>query len=292
MLSYHSEFFIKIYLCIALLLLIPTNTQPQGEFVGIEGELPVLSSGLILDFSFAEHILYDSFYIEENMSVVDSEDNSNMVDYEEDLSWIDMTTMEELVIEPEEFASKYEEALGKNSDVVGWIPIPDSHVDYPILYRDNDNTFYLSHNSLGNKAAAGGIFLDSSSNGMMGTELSPTDGVTFLQGHSMKNGTIFGDLLEYKDQDFFDGHQMVYMYAPETGLVEYRIFSVILINAATEGVKVAFNSMIERLGHYNEIVGRSMVDISENINLLDVLVLGTCSYEGDNTRCLVYASRV
>lgn len=74
-----------------------------------------------------------------------------------------------------------------NPDVVAWIRIPDTKIDYPIL-QGQDNDFYLDHNWKGEGQIAGSVFLEYTN------EPDLTDYNSILYGHNMANGTIFHDL--------------------------------------------------------------------------------------------------
>ena len=89
------------------------------------------------------------------------------------------------------------EALAQiNPDVVGWITIPDTNIDYPIV-QSQDNDTYLRKSFEGESTAAGSIFLDFESQ-------SDMEGYNnIIYGHHMKNGSMFKDVVEYKDEQYF-----------------------------------------------------------------------------------------
>jgi len=95
-----------------------------------------------------------------------------------------------------------------NEDVVGWIHIPDTQVNYPILQGD-DNDDYLYHLLTGEYNSSGSIFLDAEVASDFSGQNSP------IYGHNMKNGTMFKDITGYKKQDFFDAHPTAMLMTPE-----------------------------------------------------------------------------
>jgi len=94
-----------------------------------------------------------------------------------------------------------------NPDVVGWIIVPDTNINYPIV-QGADNEHYLRHLFDSSYSGAGAIFVDYAG--------SPTlDGKNnIIYGHNMFDGTMFSDIHLYTNQDFFDGHRVVYLCTP------------------------------------------------------------------------------
>jgi len=85
-----------------------------------------------------------------------------------------------------------------NSDIVGWIRIPDTDIDYPIL-QGSDNDYYLSRNYLGEFAVAGSIFLDYRND--FG------DDFLIIYGHRMSYGGMFTSIAKFQDEQFFKEHE-------------------------------------------------------------------------------------
>lgn len=133
------------------------------------------------------------------------------------------TAVESFVTEETEpslpFSKKVDfEALQKtNPEVVGWICIPNTAVNYPVLYTNN-NQYYLKHTYNRAYSDFGSIFI--------AAECSP-DGCqkhTIVYGHNTKNGSMFGSLKKYKDASFFRNHPYIYILQPNR-LLEYRVVS-------------------------------------------------------------------
>ena len=100
------------------------------------------------------------------------------------------------------------DALKKiNPDVVSWITIPGTNIDYPLL-QGKDNNQYLHKDMEGRDSAAGAIFLDH------GDKADLSSRHNIIYGHHMKNGTMFKDIVKYKDQQYFDDHQDIILSYP------------------------------------------------------------------------------
>lgn len=100
-----------------------------------------------------------------------------------------------------EILEEYQQFYAANPDFVGWIRIAGTPVDCPVLQNKETPEYYLSHNFLKEEQRSGSVFLD----GLANTH--PMDDNVILYGHNMKDGTVFGSLKKYKDQDFYQEHR-------------------------------------------------------------------------------------
>lgn len=122
---------------------------------------------------------------------------------------------------------QYEKMYKQNNDMVGWLTIEDTNVNYPVLQNIEDDSYYLTHNFLKEDSIDGGLFVDGE------TKLSPLDKNIVIYGHNMKSGTMFGQLKNYKDYNYFANHQTFSfdtLYQKQT----YQIVAVFVIDVASE----------------------------------------------------------
>jgi len=94
----------------------------------------------------------------------------------------------------------FEELLAENNDVVGWITIDDTKIDYPIV-QGKDNETYLNRNFFHEETRAGSIFMD-----YRNDVKSDENKNMIIYGHRMKDGTMFQQLTKYLDQTFVEEH--------------------------------------------------------------------------------------
>lgn len=106
----------------------------------------------------------------------------------------------------------------EHPDIYAWISIPDTGVNYPIVQSATDDNFYLRRDLDGAYSVYGSIYTQS----MNATDFS--DPVTVVYGHNTENGTMFGDLLKFRDPDFFAAHEELYIYLPGH-ILTYRIIA-------------------------------------------------------------------
>ena len=112
---------------------------------------------------------------------------------------------------------KYKEL---NPDVVGYIYIPDSVIDYPILQKEGSDDYYLKHNFDQKKGYPGCISIEKYANPCL------NDKVSTIYGHNMHNGTMFGSLHRmYRDFDYFKAHEYFYIYTEES-VRKYRFICI------------------------------------------------------------------
>lgn len=112
------------------------------------------------------------------------------------------------------FTVDWEGLRAINPDVVGWVYIPGTEVNYPIVWKEGDDEYYLYHNfgdnSVGDFGAEYGAISLSSAN-------SPTwtDQLNFVSGHHMRNGTMFALIGEMTDSAVFNDHRTIFVLTPE-----------------------------------------------------------------------------
>lgn len=104
-----------------------------------------------------------------------------------------------------------------NSDIYAWIEIPGTVVNYPILQSETDNAYYLNHTVEGKKSAYGSIYTEDYNSKDF------SDFTTVVYGHNMKNGTMFGQLKKFRDNNFFEKNRYIFVYTPGR-ILKYEIF--------------------------------------------------------------------
>ena len=177
----------------------------------------------------------------------------------------------------------FAELLRYNPDTVGYLTIGEI-VDLPVVQRENDNEYYLTHAYSGEEAREGALFLDGAN------RLS--DENLIIYGHNMRNGTMFGELSSFGKREFLLKNALVR-------------FDTLYENALYVPFAMFEASMDEDDGHYfdvRQIVfdetsfelfvlklrGRSVFDVPVAVAYGDqLLTLVTCSYNDDDGRYIV-----
>lgn len=171
-----------------------------------------------------------------------------------------------------------------NPDVVGWIKIEGTTIDYPIVRTDNNET-YLVTDFEGNKSAAGAIFLDYES------EPDFSGRHNILYGHHMKNGSMFKDIIKYKEETFFKEHQDIVIYTPER---EYHLRPVTAFYTDSSPIrrKTVFESEESFQAYVKEMTKGSPFLQMPGEPVKQLWSFVTCSYEFQDARTILYACEV
>lgn len=157
-----------------------------------------------------------------------------------------------------------------NEDIVGWIEIEGTNINYPIL-KDKNN-FYLKHSFNGEYNSSGSIFT---------TNLNPfEDDETIIYGHNMKNGSMFSELGKYMNADFLKSHQKFKIYLQGKNY-EATIFSAYSISIDDENKNIKVLDFDERIDYY-KTASRNKVEFNEEVS--KIVKLSTCSYENAKYR--------
>ena len=111
-----------------------------------------------------------------------------------------------------EETKSFEDFRAMNNDVIGWLTIYDTTIDYPVLRSPNSNDDYLSKNAEGDWEGSGSLFLDHNN------KADFSDFNTIIFGHHMAGPAMFGELDEFLNKDFFDKHEYANLYYSDGGL--------------------------------------------------------------------------
>lgn len=187
--------------------------------------------------------------------------------------------------EPEQNGRNLEELFSMNSDCIGWLCIPGTAVDYPVMHTPENPQKYLRKNFYGEYSQSGVPFLD-------GRCDADSDNLT-LYGHNMKNGTMFSNLRYYTDPAFCDEHRTMELETAD-GLKLYELFAVLKTDNADEWYNFITTEGKESFDeHIGSIKARSLYqpDITPEYGQ-QILSLSTCYGSSKNGRLLVIAVQV
>ncbi len=186
-----------------------------------------------------------------------------------------------------------------NEDYIGYLEVGGCDIYEPIMQGD-DNDYYLDHNYYGGTNKAGTVFLDYRCT-VSEEYISPN--IVFY-GHNQEDGTMFGNLKEYKQNVEFYQENPIVKFSPEFETGEYVIYGYFITHVKPEqdskgevfhyhdyietlNDEETFNWYIEEVQKRNQIV--SPVDVQYGDKLL---CLSTCSNEFSDSRFVVFARRL
>lgn len=146
-----------------------------------------------------------------------------------------------------------------NPDVVGWIYVPGTEINYPIAWREGDDDYYLKHNFNGVSSAEfgaeyGSIMLS----GVNSSDFS--DEVNIIYGHNMANGSMFAQLAKFHDADAFNSYRLMYLLTPQ-GNYLLRSFAVVHVpGSSTDIIIPNFESGEDRVAYMQDKIDGSIVE--------------------------------
>ena len=180
-----------------------------------------------------------------------------------------------------------------NSDVVGWINISNTLIDYPVV-QTKDNSYYLRHNINKEYNYSGCPFLD-----YRNSVKPDSDTRNFIiYGHHRRNGTMFAQLKKYNDVDFYKENPVI-RFDTIYNRSEWIIFSNFRATTTWASgtpfnyIQTDFKDDAEFLKFVDELKKRSLITTPVDVRADDkILLLSTCSYEKSHWRMVIAARRV
>ena len=168
----------------------------------------------------------------------------------------------------------------ENPDVIGWLYYEGTAISYPVL-QDDDNKYYIDHTYKGEKNSAGSIFLDAWNDGDF------KDRNTFIYGHNMRNGTMFGSLKNVRNEDTVKKYPFFWIFTEE-GWNKYEIFSHHEAETADRSFTIHFQKKSEYASFLNDLKEKSEKKIDVKTDAADrIVTLSTCTSDG-SVRFLVH----
>ena len=185
---------------------------------------------------------------------------------------------------------KYWQLYQRNNDFCGWLTIPETVVDYPVMHRTEDNDFYLSHNFDKEADVNGLLVLDKR------CRADGEEDHLLIHGHNMKSGFMFGALKNYKDPAYSEKHPVI-LYDSLFNTRQYEIFAVFLSSTNLADTQdfhyydyIQIDSEEAFDAYVSSVKQQSLYPIDVDVEYGDdLLTLSTCDYTKDNGRLVIVA---
>lgn len=187
---------------------------------------------------------------------------------------------------------EYRELYSRNNDMIGWVSIDGTNINYPVMFTPNDPEYYLHRDFEKNYLKSGLPFLDG------GTVLGKSSNY-IIYGHNMTDGTAFSDLQKYCDENFYKQHKIIHfntLYSKN----DYEIIGVMLSKVYNQSDNVfkyyTFNFPADEKQYADfveQVIEHSMYDTGVSSEPGEQLItLSTCSYHTKDGRLAVVAKQV
>lgn len=236
---------------------------------------------LILEVLFAGIFIFSAYKI----ITINNESDKSTAYYEQIRSIHDKEVEkgEESKVKVNPYEDTLKELKQVNDDVLGWVKIKDTEVDYPIV-AGVDNVFYLKHLIDKTYNEYGAIFMD------MRNSADFSDKHTVIYGHNALNGTMFGSLKNYKDEAYFKEHPQIIIYQEDQILI-YEVFGYGEIKVTSDIYRFEFEDDQTFLNFSEDLCRQLNTDT--NLSIDDkILTLSTCTDFNDAKRFIVSAKLV
>lgn len=187
---------------------------------------------------------------------------------------------------PAGIQDKYKLLYAQNQDFVGWINIPNTSIDMPV-YQCSNNEYYLKHDSYDTYTKYGTLFLDKDNNPVNLTRN------TTIYGHNFDNKSIFDELHNYQDPEFFKQSPVIEFNTLYKDY-KWKVIAAFHTNGSSEGDNgYLFYYIASEFGNnsfmkfYDELQQRSYIHTGVDVQPTDkVLTLSTCTYFFDRNGSL------
>lgn len=187
---------------------------------------------------------------------------------------------------------KLEKIKNKNKEVIGWIQIKDTTINYPLLQTMN-NEYYLTHNYQNEKSKYGSIFLKAE------CDLLDNNSNLIIYGHNTDDKQMFYPLLHYTDKSYYENHKTIQI-TTEQNENNYSIIAVFRSRVFYEDEKNVFKyynyTNFKDEKEYNEFIQNckdiQFYDTGVSAQYGEQLItLVTCEYSQKNGRLVVVAKK-
>lgn len=272
------------------------NLFKQLNFVALKYICFVIIIGAI---SFAGIDYYNNLKNENNINDANETINNILenLEYDEtlenpDIEYIDTVENEEtnnttIDNEPSSYYTKYNQLFDElskiNPDVVGWIKVNNTKIDYPVV-QSTDNKYYLKRDFNKKSNSMGWIYMDYRNN------IYNLSNNTIIMGHNIKAGLMFGTLRYATNESWYTNPEnQIITFNTKIKNMKWKIFSVYSIPVTNDYLYANFGDLDEFKTFADKLKARSIYDFKVEVNKDDhILTLNTCG-PTSATRVVVHA---
>lgn len=174
------------------------------------------------------------------------------------------------------------ELYRQNSDLVGWVRVEDTNINYPVMQTVDNPNFYLKHGFDKGYTDYGCPYVQEDCDVQ-----APSDNIV-IYGHNMKNGSMFGTLSHYQDQALWEASPYFYLYVPGK-VLKYQIFSCYAGYVGSEAYTYAFPEEADFQAFLKQIRSYAGYDTGVEVVETDrVVTLSTCVSSRRDYRYIVH----
>jgi len=193
------------------------------------------------------------------------------------------------VSEGEDVLAKYKELYLQNEDMVGWISISGTSINYPVMQTKDEPNYYLKHNFEKQYSDLGTPYIQEN------CDLLTSDNL-IIYGHHISGNRMFGALEDYKSKSFYEEHKTI-QFDTLTEQAEYKIVAVFkTVACSSSGYRYYDFVDAENEEEFNAYIETckelALYDTGVTADYGDRLItLSTCEYSATNGRLVVVAKK-
>lgn len=176
----------------------------------------------------------------------------------------------------DELTAQVQRLSAEHSNSVAWLYVPDTNIDYPIMQSD-DNDYYAHRATDGSYLYEGSLFMDYRCSSNF------SDFNSVIYGHNMQNGSMFADIPNYENEEYFMNHSYGWLTTEDD--VQMIDFFAVARTTDTSGLYLAdpnFQEWDDQLRNCADIYKE--IGISHDDNLI---TLSTCTSAEGNSRTIL-----
>lgn len=196
---------------------------------------------------------------------------------------------DQLVLQ-EDVEGKLKQLHEENSDLIGWIMIPETRIDYPVMQSPTDPDFYLNHNFQKEHSKYGLPYIEER------CKLPTGSTNIIIYGHHMKDGSMFADLEKYESETFYRENPTI-QFETLWDTAEYEIAGILKMPANDLAIDLAQSIQFERKRDFDAFAEKakwnSLYHVDGELQWGDsLLTLITCEYTQDDGRIVIIAKKL
>lgn len=225
---------------------------------------------------------------------IDSEKQSEL--YDNLIETIEKTDTEKDTMtysQDKSFLSDYQDLYLQNNDIVGWIKIEDTKINYPVMQSKDNPNFYLKHGFDKAYTDYGCPYIQENCDVDI-----PSDNL-IIYGHNMKDSSMFSGLMNYTDKSFWESHKTI-SFDTLTEKCDYEIiaaFKTVVYTDSPESFKYYQFINADTGDEFNAYITKckelALYDTGVTAEYGDKLItLSTCEYSRNNGRMVVVAKKI
>lgn len=225
---------------------------------------------------------------------IDSEKQSEL--YDNLIETIEKTDTEKDTMtysQDKSFLSDYQDLYLQNNDMVGWIKIEDTKINYPVMQSKDNPNFYLKHGFDKAYTDYGCPYIQENCDVDI-----PSDNL-IIYGHNMKDSSMFSGLMNYTDKSFWESHKTI-SFDTLTEKCDYEIiaaFKTVVYTDSPESFKYYQFINADTGDEFNAYITKckelALYDTGVTAEYGDKLItLSTCEYSRNNGRMVVVAKKI